>query len=462
MPLIKSISGIRGTIGGTPGESLSPLDIVRFTSAYATLVKLKSGHKNRYKVVVGRDGRISGSAVESLVCGTLASCGVDIINCGMAATPTVEMAVLFEKADGGIVITASHNPREWNALKLLNERGECLLPEDAEKLLALVDRETFDYVPVDNLGTTTVQDFTTQHIEAVLSYPLVNAEAISRAGYKVVLDPVNSVGALIVPELLTALGVTCVVINGEANGQFDHNPEPLPENLTELSTRVVNEKADLGIAVDPDVDRLVLICEDGNSFGEEYTIVAIADYFLKHKKGATVSNLSSSRALKDITEAVGELYYSAAVGEVNVVNEMKRVGALIGGEGNGGVIVPDFHYGRDAIIGLALFLSYMATEKVSAGKLKKRFPAYYLSKNRVELSPAVNVDTILKATAKRYSNYRITDIDGIKIDFDQEKRWVHLRKSNTEPIIRIYAEALTQEDADRTAFEIIDFIKESS
>ena len=460
MSLIKSISGIRGTIGGNPGESLSPLDIVKFTSAYATLIKSKDRGKERYKIVVGRDARISGNMVESLVCGTLTACGMDVVNCGLASTPTVEMGVIFEKADGGIILTASHNPKEWNALKLLNEKGEFLSAEDGEQILAIIDNGGFHYAQVDNIGVVTSKDFTAQHIEAVMSHPLVNTAAIYRAGYKVVLDPVNSVGAIVMPKLLAALGVNCVIINGEPNGRFSHNPEPLPENLTQLSATVVGEEADLGIAVDPDVDRLALICEDGNSFGEEYTLVAVAEYVLKYNSGNTVSNLSSSRALRDVTEAAGGQYFASAVGEVNVVTEMKRVNAIIGGEGNGGTIVPELHYGRDALIGTALFLSHMATENISASDLKRRLPLYFTSKNRLELSAGIDIEKLFAATKEKYSQYRITDIDGVKIDFDSERKWVHLRKSNTEPIIRIYAEAPTQQEADSAASEVINFIKQ--
>ena len=459
MSLIKSISGIRGTIGGKPGDSLSPIDIVKFTSAYATLIKLKNKGKERYKIVVGRDARISGEMVESIVCGTLTACGMDVVNCGLASTPTVEMGVIFEHADGGIILTASHNPKEWNALKLLNEKGEFFSAEDGERLLSIIDNDGFQYASVDNIGVLTSKDFTAQHIEAVMAHPLVNTSAIYRAGYKVVLDPINSVGAIVMPKLLAALGVNCVVINSEPNGRFAHNPEPLPENLTELSAAVIREEADLGIAVDPDVDRLALISENGNSFGEEYTLVAVADYVLKHTKGNTVSNLSSSRALKDITEAAGGEYFASAVGEVNVVTEMKRVNAVIGGEGNGGTIVPELHYGRDALIGTALFLSYMATENIPASELRKRFPVYFSSKNRLELSPEIDMESIFTATKEKYAQYRITDIDGVKIDFDNERKWVHLRKSNTEPIIRVYAEAPSQEEANSAATEVIDYIK---
>ncbi|OFY90699.1 MAG: phosphoglucosamine mutase, partial [Bacteroidetes bacterium RIFOXYA12_FULL_40_10] len=441
MALIKSISGIRGTIGGESGSSFTPLDIVKFTSAYASFIKHRSGKKSRYRVVLGRDARISGEMCDHIVCGTLTACGIDVINAGLASTPTVEMAVIFERADGGIILTASHNPKEWNALKLLNERGEFLDAQDGEKLLSIVDSGIFEFSDVDNLGIITKKDFTKQHIEAVLSHPLVDTEAIYRAGFTVVLDAVNSVGGIVMPALLEAMGVTVIKINCEPDGRFPHNPEPLPEHLTQLSSTVVKSGADIGIAVDPDVDRLALINEDGNAFGEEYTLVAVADYFLKHKKGATVSNLSSSRALKEVTEAAGESHYASAVGEVNVVTEMKRVNAVIGGEGNGGVIVPDLHYGRDALIGSALILSFLAKERCTLSELKKRYPQYSISKNRIDLCEDTNIDQILAEIKKIYSQHKISEIDGLKIDFEQQRMWVHLRKSNTEPIIRIYAEA---------------------
>lgn len=460
MTLIKSISGIRGTIGGTPGEALTPTDIVKFVSAYSLRLKERNPGKNRYKVVVGRDARISGEMAEHLVCGTLMACGIDVVNASLASTPTVEMAVMFEKADGGIILTASHNPKQWNALKLLNEKGEFLDAAEGEKLLEYAEKGRYSFAEVDNLGIITNKDFTQAHIEAVLSHPLVDTEAIYRAGFTVALDAVNSVGGIVMPALFDALGVKCVKINCEPTGQFAHNPEPLPEHLTELSSRVVKEGADLGVSVDPDVDRLALICEDGNPFGEEYTLIAVADYFLKNRKGATVSNLSSSRALRDITEAAGCEYFASAVGEVNVVTEMKRVSAIIGGEGNGGVIVPDLHYGRDALIGIALFLSHLAKEKVSVSELKKRYPSYFISKNKIELSPSIDVDSVLEKVKERFSAHRITDIDGVKIDFDALKKWVHLRKSNTEPIIRIYAEAAEEAAASAVAKEVIEFITE--
>lgn len=459
MALIKSISGIRGTIGGESGSSFTPLDIVKFTSAYASFIKQRAGKKSRYRVVLGRDARISGEMCDHIVCGTLTACGIDVINAGLASTPTVEMAVIFERADGGIILTASHNPKEWNALKLLNERGEFLDAQDGQNLLSIVDSGIFEFSDVDNLGIITKKDFTKQHIEAVLSHPLVDTEAIYRAGFTVVLDAVNSVGGVVMPALLEAMGVTVIKINCEPDGRFPHNPEPLPEHLTQLSSTVVKSGADLGIAVDPDVDRLALINEDGNAFGEEYTLVAVADYFLKHKKGATVSNLSSSRALKDITESAGESHYASAVGEVNVVTEMKRVNAVIGGEGNGGVIVPDLHYGRDALIGSALILSFLAKERCTLSELKKRYPQYSISKNRIDLCEDTNIDQILAEIKKIYSQHKISEIDGLKIDFEQQRMWVHLRKSNTEPIIRIYAEAPTLDQANSLASEIMSDIK---
>ncbi|PKP06215.1 MAG: phosphoglucosamine mutase [Bacteroidetes bacterium HGW-Bacteroidetes-5] len=459
MALIKSISGIRGTIGGESGSSFTPLDIVKFTSAYASFIKHRSGKKSRYRVVLGRDARISGEMCDHIVCGTLTACGIDVINAGLASTPTVEMAVIFERADGGIILTASHNPKEWNALKLLNERGEFLDAQDGEKLLSIVDSGIFEFSDVDNLGIITKKDFTKQHIEAVLSHPLVDTEAIYRAGFTVVLDAVNSVGGIVMPALLEAMGVTVIKINCEPDGRFPHNPEPLPEHLTQLSSTVVKSGADMGIAVDPDVDRLALINEDGNAFGEEYTLVAVADYFLKHKKGATVSNLSSSRALKEVTEAAGESHYASAVGEVNVVTEMKRVNAVIGGEGNGGVIVPDLHYGRDALIGSALILSFLAKERCTLSELKKRYPQYSISKNKIDLCEDTNIDQILAEIKKIYSQHKISEIDGLKIDFEQQRMWVHLRKSNTEPIIRIYAEAPTLDQANLLASEIMSEIK---
>ncbi|MEG0519128.1 MAG: phosphoglucosamine mutase [Bacteroidales bacterium] len=455
MTLIKSISGIRGTIGGTIGDALTPIDVVKFTAAYATELRRRLPSKNRYKVVVGRDARISGEMVDSIVCGTLMACGIDVVNAGLASTPTTEMAVIFEKADGGIILTASHNPKQWNALKLLNEKGEFLDAAEGEALLQTAQNEDFKFYEVDEIGTLVHKDFTQQHIDAVLQNPLVNKEAIYKAGFTVVLDAVNSVGGCTMPKLLEALGVNCIGINCEPTGEFAHNPEPLPQNLIELSEKVKSEKADLGISVDPDVDRLALICEDGTPFGEEYTLVSVADYVLEHKKGATVSNLSSSRALRDVTENKGEKYFSAAVGEVNVTTKMKEVGAVIGGEGNGGVIFPDLHYGRDAYIGIALFLSNLALKRLTALQLRATYPPYFISKNKIELSDKALIDKILSTIKEKYSHERITDIDGLKIDFDAQKTWVHLRKSNTEPIIRIYSEAATEQAADELAQSMI-------
>ena len=454
MPLIKSISGIRGTIGGAVGNALTPIDLVKFSTAYASWLKQQTSGK--LKVVVGRDARISGEMVQQIVCGTLMGCGIDVIYAGLATTPTMELAVTITQANGGIILTASHNPKEWNALKLLNNKGEFLTDADGKLLLQLAEQETYNFSTVDEIGTFTEDfSFTDKHLEAVLNYPLVDVEAIYRAGFKVVLDAVNSVGGIAVPKLLAALGVDCVLLNCEPNGQFAHNPEPLPENLSELSQKVIDEKAQIGIAVDPDVDRLALVCEDGTMFGEEYTLVAVSDYILSKQKGNTVSNLSSSRALRDVTEKHGGIYSASAVGEVNVVAKMKEVQAVIGGEGNGGVIVPDFHYGRDALIGIALFLSHLANKNSTCSELRNSYPAYFISKNKINISDEINIDEILEKVKKAYSNQRITDIDGIRIDFDNEKKWVHLRKSNTENIIRIYAEAPTEETANALAQEIM-------
>ena len=455
MTLIKSISGIRGTIGGEIGNSLTPVDIVKFTAAYAVELRRRLPGKERYKVVVGRDARISGQMVESIVCGTLMACGVDVVNAGLCSTPTTEMAVIFEKADGGIILTASHNPKQWNALKLLNEKGEFLNAAEGEALLAVAEKDAFEFYDVDHIGKLVTKDFTQAHIDAVLNDPLVDVEAIKAKGFKVVLDAVNSVGGCTMPLLLEKMGVECIQINCTPDGQFPHNPEPLPENLVELREKVVAEKAHLGVSVDPDVDRLALICEDGNAFGEEYTLVSVADYVLSKNLGNSVSNLSSSRALKDITEAKGMKHFASAVGEVNVTTKMKEVGAVIGGEGNGGVIYPNLHHGRDAYIGIALFLSNLAHKGVSASELRATYPSYFSSKNKIELSDKSLIDKILLTIKEKYSHERVTDIDGVKIDFDAQRTWVHLRKSNTEPIIRIYAEAPTQEDADTLAQTII-------
>lgn len=454
MTLIKSISGIRGTIGGSCGEALTPVDIVKFVSAYSSMLHSSKNGK-RLKVVVGRDARISGPMVDEIVCGTLRACGIDVVNAGLASTPTVEMAVVFEKADGGIILTASHNPKQWNALKLLNEHGEFLNAEEGAELVEIADREDFDYCDVDSLGSYVEKDFTDAHIQAVVNHPLVDVEAIRSKHFKAVVDAVNSVGGIVMPRLLKALGVECVSLNCEPTGQFAHNPEPLPSHLVDLCSTVASEKADLGIAVDPDVDRLALVCEDGTFFGEEYTLVSVADYFLSKRPGPTVSNLSSSRALRDVTEAHGCTYSASAVGEVNVTAEMKRTGAVIGGEGNGGVIVPDLHYGRDALIGTALFLSSMAESGRKVTEIRKSLPDYSISKNRIELSDRSMIEKIMEEVKKVYSSERITDIDGVKIDFDKDRMWVHLRKSNTEPIIRVYSEAASEKDAERIAEEVI-------
>ncbi|MBR4352898.1 MAG: phosphoglucosamine mutase [Bacteroidales bacterium] len=458
MTLIKSISGIRGTIGGAISDALTPIDIVKFTAAYARQLKMKRPGRDRYKVVVGRDARISGQMVEQIVTGTLLACGVDVVGAGLASTPTTEMAVLFEKADGGIILTASHNPKQWNALKLLNEKGEFLTDAEGKALQQVAEAEDFEFLDVDRIGKLVRKDFTAAHIEAVKNYPLVDLPAIRNAHFKVVLDAINSVGGICMPALFEALGVECITINGEPNGHFAHNPEPLPANLVGLSEAVVREKADLGVSVDPDVDRLAFICENGVPFGEEYTLVAVADYVLSVKKGPTVSNISSSRALRDVTEAHGCRYYSCKVGEVNASTMMQEVGAVIGGEGNGGVIVPDLHYGRDALIGVALFLSNMAHKKLSATALRATYPDYFVSKNRIEMSDPAQIEAALQAVEKHFAGASINKMDGLRIDFEQARKWFVLRKSNTEPIIRIYAEAPTESVADALAQEVIKVI----
>lgn len=464
MTLIKSISGIRGTIGGPCGEGLTPVDIVKFTYAYCACLRRRKPvpeKGGRYKVVVGRDARLSGEMVEQLVCGTLVACGVGVVKCGFASTPTTELAVKLASADGGIIITASHNPRQWNALKLLNEHGEFLTAAEGKAILDLADSGEFDFAPVDELGHITVHDFTDEHIDSVLALEAVDADAIGKAGFKVVLDSVNSVGGIIMPRLLARLGVECIVLNGEPTGNFAHNPEPLPKNLTELSATVVREKADLGISVDPDVDRLAFICEDGEPFVEEYTLVSVADYLLglAEKQGVsprrTVSNLSSSRALRDVTEAHGGEYFAAAVGEVNVTTKMHEVGALIGGEGNGGVIYPASHYGRDAMVGVALFLSHLAHLGLSVSAYKATLPQYSIAKNKIELSDNSLIDKILQAVKEHFAAERVNTIDGVKVDFETEREWVHLRRSNTEPIIRIYSEAPTEAEAQKLGEEVI-------
>lgn len=459
MPLIKSISGIRGTIGGTPGESLSPLDVVKFTAAYGSWILSQAPESK--SIVVGRDGRMSGELVQRLVVSTLNSVGLDVIDVGLSTTPTVEMAVILEKAAGGIILTASHNPKEWNALKLLNASGEFISAKDGALLLELIEKESFTFVPVDKLGKYRVKsDALKQHIDAVINYPLVDAAAITAKNYKVVVDAINSTGAFAVPQLLIALGVkeeNIILLNGEVTGNFAHNPEPLPQNLTELRNAVNKNQAHIGIAVDPDVDRLCFVCEDGSMFGEEYTLVAVADYILQHKKGNTVSNLSSTRALRDITEKYGCQYFPSAVGEVNVVAKMKEVNAVIGGEGNGGVIVPDLHYGRDALIGIGLFLTYL-TQKKSVKLLRNEYPNYFISKNKIELDPSMDLKTIFDHIKSKYQKNPINDIDGLKIEFGND--WVHLRPSNTEPIIRIYSESNFETTAENIAARIMQDIRE--
>lgn len=453
MTLIKSISGIRGTIGGKPGDTLNPLDIVKFTSAYATFIR-RSGKSKSNTIVVGRDGRISGDMVRNIVCGTLMGIGYDVVNIGMATTPTTELAVAMEQAAGGIIITASHNPRQWNALKLLNEKGEFLTAADGEDVLAIAEREDFEYASVDNLGKYTEDNsFNQRHIDSVLNLKLVDREAIKNAHFKVLVDAVNSVGGIIMPQFLDALGVEYKVLNGEPTGDFAHNPEPLAKNLGEIMGEMAKGGYDLGIVVDPDVDRLVFISENGEMFGEEYTLVSVADYVLSKTPGNTVSNLSSTRALRDVTERHGGKYTAAAVGEVNVTTQMKNVNAVIGGEGNGGVIYPESHYGRDALVGVALFLSHLAHKGCTASELKASYPEYFMAKNRIDLTPTADIDAILAKVKEVYSNEEIIDIDGVKINFANS--WVHLRKSNTEPIIRVYSEASTLKKAEELGEKLI-------
>lgn len=463
MALIKSISGIRGTIGGVPGDNLSPLDVVRFTAAYGSWLKesLNDGTSLRKKVVIGRDGRISGELVQRIVVSTLNALGIDVVDLGLSTTPTVEMAVIFEKADGGIILTASHNPKEWNALKLLNHKGEFISGDEGAKILDIAAADLFQFADVDNLGSySTNETALEKHIQMVVDYPLVDVAAIKKAGFKIVLDAINSTGATAVPQLLKALGVEeIVVLNGEVNGQFAHNPEPLPEHLNQLCNEVNKQKAHMGIAVDPDVDRLCFVCEDGTLFGEEYTLVAVADYVLKHRKGNTVSNLSSTRALRDVTEKHGGQYFPSAVGEVNVVNMMKESKAVIGGEGNGGIIVPDLHYGRDALIGIALFLTHLAHEKKTVKQLRSSYPDYFISKNKIELNQGTDLKKIFSVIQKKYKKQPINTIDGLKIEFDTD--WVHLRPSNTEPIIRIYAESNFQTTAANIAKRLMQDINEA-
>ena len=467
MTLIKSISGIRGTIGGNPGGALTPVDIVKFTYAYCSELRRRRPKqaRERYTVVVGRDARISGEMVEDLVCGTIAACGVDVIKAGLASTPTTEMAVILSGADGGIILTASHNPRQWNALKLLNEKGEFLNAAEGQAVLDCAESGDFDFADIDSIGSITEEDFTDRHLDEVLKLKDVDIEAVKEAGFKVVLDAVNSVGGIIMPRLLQRMGVECVCVNCNPDGNFAHNPEPLPQNLTELSSKVVETGADFGISVDPDVDRLALICENGEPFVEEYTLVSVADYLLEcaeaegRKDLVTVSNLSSSRALRDVTEAHGGKYYASAVGEVNVTTLMREKGALIGGEGNGGVIYPAIHAGRDAMVGVALFLSNLAHKKMKVSELKKTYPEYHIAKNRIELSDKSLIDKILNRLQEIYADQDVNTLDGVKISFEERREWVHLRKSNTEPIIRIYSEARTEDRAVALGNEVIEVAK---
>jgi len=458
MTLIKSISGIRGTIGGSPGDSLTPVDVVKFSAAYGTWL-IKRNSNARCKVVIGRDARISGEMVNGLVVSTLIGLGIDVVDTGLSTTPTVEMAVPFHTAQGGIILTASHNPKQWNALKLLNEKGEFISAQEGFAMLDIAEREDFNFIDVNQLGTLTYDKTSlARHIEAIIAMPLVDRKAIADKNFKIVIDCVNSTGGIAVPALLKVLGVKDVVeLYCQPNGLFPHNPEPLPENLTEISKEVVKKNAHLGIVVDPDVDRLALVCEDGEMFGEEYTLVAVADYVLKNNPGNSVSNLSSTRALRDVTEKAGGKYYASAVGEVNVVEMMKAQQAVIGGEGNGGVIIPELHYGRDALAGIALFLTHLAKYGKSCSMLRASYPDYFISKNKIELTPDIDVDEILQSIKKKYSKQPINDIDGVKIEFDKE--WVHLRRSNTEPIIRIYAESQSMTTAENLALKIISDIK---
>lgn len=460
MTLIKSISGIRGTIGGNPEEGLNPLSIVKFVSAYATFIR-KNTKITTNKIVVGRDARISGPMVKQVVIGTLMGMGFDVVDIDFATTPTTELAVTMEGACGGIILTASHNPKQWNALKLLNEKGEFLNAAEGAEVLALAEKEDFIYADVDSLGKVKIDtDYTKKHIDAVLNLDLVDVEAIKAANFKVAIDCVNSVGGIAIPALLEALGVQNVLkLNCEPTGHFAHNPEPIPEHLTDISNLIRTEKADVGFVVDPDVDRLAIVCENGEMFVEEYTLVAVADYVLSRTPGNTVSNLSSSRALRDVTNRyAGCQYNAAAVGEVNVVTKMKETNAVIGGEGNGGVIYPACHSGRDALVGIALFLTHLANKKMKVSELRATYPSYFISKQKVQLTPEINVDAILSKVKEKFAQYDITDIDGVKIDFPD--KWVHLRKSNTEPIIRVYSEAHTMEEAEEIGGELIQIIND--
>lgn len=458
MTLIKSISGIRGTMGGKVGDGLNPLDTVKFVSAYASFIR-DSKENSSNKIVVGRDARISGKMMEQIVTGTLMGMGFDVVNIGLATTPTTEVAVVMEQACGGIILTASHNPKQWNALKLLNEKGEFLNAEEGETVLRIAESEDFSYAHVDHIGSLTEKDYTDKHIQAVLDLKLVDVDAIKAADFEVSIDCVNSVGGIVLPKLLKALGVNRVnELYCTPNGEFPHNPEPLPEHLTDIFTMVKTTPSDVGFVVDPDVDRLAIVCENGQFFGEEYTLVAVADYVLKHTPGNTVSNLSSSRALRDITRKYGCEYNASAVGEVNVTTKMKATNAVIGGEGNGGVIYPASHYGRDSLVGIALFLSHLAHEKKKVSEIRASYPEYFIAKQKVELTPSIDVDAILKAVKEKYSQYDVTDIDGVKIDFPE--KWVHLRKSNTEPIIRVYSEAHTMKEAEDIGAEVMAVIKQ--
>lgn len=458
MTLIKSISGIRGTIGGRSGDTLNPLDIVKFTSAYATFIR-RSGKSDSHTIVVGRDARISGEMVKNIVCGTLMGMGYDVINIGLATTPTTELAVRMSQSAGGIIITASHNPRQWNALKLLNHEGEFLTKANGNEVLDIAEKEDFEYADVDHLGKYTEDNsYDQRHIDDVLGLKLVDLPAIKNAKFNVVVDSINSVGGIILPKLLDALGVQYTFLNGEPTGDFAHNPEPLAKNLGGIMNEMASGKYDLGIVVDPDVDRLAFICEDGTMFGEEYTLVSVADYVLSHTPGNTVSNLSSTRALRDITEKHGGKYVASAVGEVNVTTKMKEVNAVIGGEGNGGVIYPESHYGRDALVGIALFLSSLAHKGCKVSELRKSYPNYFMAKNRIDLTPETDISAVLDRIKEIYANEKVTDIDGVKIDFAD--KWVHLRASNTEPIIRVYSEAATQEEAEALGQKLMNIVYE--
>jgi len=460
MTLIKSISGIRGTVGGKPNDNLTPPDVIKFSSAFAQMLQKEAG-KRKLSVVIGRDGRMSGPMFLQLVAQTLTACGIDVINLDLSTTPSVEMAVPYFRASAGIILTASHNPREWNALKLLNARGEFISAAQGEELLAIAAAGNFDYAPVDELGSITLHEggFINEHIEAILQLPYVDTEAISKAGLQILADGINSSGAIAVPMLLHRLGVHNVsVLNPEPHGNFAHNPEPLPAHLHELSEKIVQTRSHMGIVVDPDVDRLAFVCEDGSMFGEEYTLVAVADLVLEQNPGNTVSNMSSTRALRDITEARGGSYAASAVGEVNVVELMKSTQAVIGGEGNGGVILPELHYGRDALAGIALFLSLYAKRGLKMSELRNSYPAYTISKNKIELQPGMDVDALLEQIRSRYATQPHSTIDGVKIEFDRE--WVHLRKSNTEPIIRIYSESEHAHSADALALRFVNELKE--